>query len=168
MSLPNTPQPDIIPITPTLRLRMYDGQYELFLPGYQNPTVYRNSEGIFDESRIPNLDYVKGMCNYLHKVGELYYIEILEDGSFIPIGDVTIKPDNPPIAIWFDRYHGKGIGKHVMQTVIHRLKSLGYNKITGSTVYRWNTASQKLHESMGFVRTCENEREIIYELGINP
>lgn len=168
MPLPNIEQPKILSISPTLRLRQYDGDYEVFLPGYQNPAVYQNSEGIFDESRIPNLDYVKGMCNYLQKVGELYYIELLENGEFIPIGDVTIKPDNPPIAIWFDRFHGKGIGKQVMQAAITRLKSLGYEKITGSTVYRWNIASQKLHESLGFSRTSENEREIIYELPLNP
>lgn len=168
MSLSNTTQPQIIPISPTLRLRIYDGKYELFLPGYQNPTVYQNSEGIFDESRIPNLEYVKGMCSYLQKVGELYYIEVLVDCEFIPIGDVTVKPENPPIAIWFDKYHGKGIGKLVMQTLIQRLRALGYSKITGSTVYRWNIASQKLHEGLGFVRTNENEREIIYELALNP
>lgn len=168
MPLPNIDQSNIISITATLRLRQYDGHYELFLPGYQNPTVYQNSEGIFDETRIPNLDYVKGMCNYLQKVGELYYIEILESGLFVPIGDVTIKPDNPPIAIWFDQYHGKGIGKLVMQTLIHRLRALGYSKITGSMVYRWNIASQKLHEGLGFVRTDENEREITYELDLNP
>ena len=166
MPLPNIVQPEIIPISPSLRLRKYDGKYELFLPGYQNPTVYQNSEGIFDENRIPTLDYVKVMCNYLQKIGELYYIEILEDGLFIPIGDVTIKSENPPIAIWFDRYHGKGIGKQVMQTLIQRLKILGYNKIVGSTVYRWNTASQKLHEGMGFIRSDETEREIIYELNL--
>ena len=167
MPLPNIEQPELISVSSTLRLRQYDGKYEVFLPGYQNPTVYQNSEGIFDETRIPNLAYVKGMCNYLQKVGELYYIEILENGLFVPIGDVTIKPDNPPIAIWFDRYHGKGIGKLVMQALIQRLRALGYSKITGSTVYRWNTASQKLHEGLGFVRTDENEREITYELDLN-
>ena len=167
MPLPNIEQPEIISVSATLRLRQYDGKYEVFLPGYQNPTVYQNSEGIFDETRIPNLDYVKGMCNYLQKVGELYYIEILENGLFVPIGDVTIKPDNPPIAIWFDRYHGKGIGKLVMQALIQRLRALGYSKITGSMVFRWNLASQKLHEGLGFVRTNENEREITYELDLN-
>lgn len=168
MSLPNVSQPQIILISDSLRLRQYDGHYETFLPGYQNPTVYQNSEGIFDESRIPNLDYVKGMCHYLQKVGELYYIEILEGDVFVPIGDVTIKPENPPIAIWFDRYHRNGIGTRVMQAVIDRLKALGYPKISGSTVFRWNTASQKLHERLGFIRTSENEREIVYELILLP
>lgn len=156
-------QPEMIDITATLRLRKYDGHYELFLPGYQNPVVYQNSEGIFNESRIPDLNYVKGMCTYLSKVGELYYIEAKENGIYIPIGDVTVKDENPPIAIWVDAYRGKGIGKLVMQTVIDRLKELGYEKITGSTVYQWNTASQKLHEGLGFRRVSEDEKEIVYE-----
>ena len=163
MALKEFEQPEIININDSLRLRKYDGHYELFLPGYQNPVVYQNSEGIFDESKIPNLDYVKRMCTYLAKVGELYYIEAKEKDTYIPIGDVTVKDENPPIAIWVDTYRGKGIGKLVMQTVIDRLKELGFAKITGSTVYQWNTSSQKLHESLGFRRVSEDEKEIMYE-----
>lgn len=164
MPLPNIPQPEAIDITDALRLRKYDGHYEWFLPGYRDPFVYQNSEGIFDESRIPTLDYVKGMCDYLAKVGELYYIEVKEDAGFVPIGDVTVKPENPPIAIWRADHRGKGIGKQVMQTLIRRLRALGYEKITGSTVYQWNTASQRLHEGLGFTRTEEGEKEITYQL----
>lgn len=159
-------QPEILPISPTLRLRKYDGHYEVFLQGYQDPFVYQNSEGIFDESKIPTLDYVKGMCNYLAKAGELYYIEILEDGHFVPVGDVTLKEENPPIAIWRGDCRGKGIGKQVMLAIINRLRELGCKKITDSTVYRWNTASQHLHESLGFRKANENERELFYDLDL--
>lgn len=163
MPLPNITQPEVIEITDSLRLRKYDGHYELFLPGYRDPYVYQNSEGIFDENRIPDLDYVKGMCTYLAKVGELYYIEARVGDTFVPVGDVTVKAENPPIAIWRGDYRGKGIGKLVMQTVIERLRSLGYARITGSTVYRWNTPSQHLHESLGFSQTGEEGDELLYE-----
>ena len=164
MALKEFVQPEIIEINDSLRLRKYDGHYESFLPGYQNPVVYQNSEGIFDESRIPNLDYVKGMCTYLAMVGELYYIEAKENGTYVPIGDVTVKDENPPIAIWVDAYRGKGVGKAVMLAVIDRLKELGYSGIKGSTVYQWNIPSQKLHEGLGFVRVAENEKEITYDM----
>ena len=164
MALNNVEQPQIIRVTDDLRLRRFDGNYDLFLPGYQNPVVYQNSEGIFEKSKIPNMDYVRRMCQYLERVGELYYIEARVDSAFIPIGDVTIKEDNPPIAIWVDEFRGMGIGTMVMQVVIDRLKSLGYHKINGSTVYKWNTQSQKMHERLGFSRVAENEKEIIYEL----
>lgn len=164
MPLNNIEQPQIIRIRDDLRLRKYDGHYERFLPGYQDPCVYQNSEGIFDESKIPNLDYVKGMCTYLSKVGELYYIEVKEGDAFVPIGDVTIKGENPPIAIWNGKYRGKGIGKLVLQTVICRLKELDFDDIRGSTVYQWNVPSQKLHEGLGFARVKEDEKEIVYDL----
>ena len=164
MPLNDIIQPDILNINEWLRLRKYDGHYEVFLPGYQDPFVYQNSEGIFDADRVPDLDYVKNMCTYLARVGELYYIEVREGDEFVPIGDVTIKGENPPIAIWSAQYRGKGIGKLVMQTVIARLKSLGFETIKGSTVYKWNLSSQKLHESLGFQRAKEDETEITYEL----
>ena len=164
MALNNILQPETIPICDWLRLRKYDGNFSLFLPGYQNPVVYQNSEGIFDESRIPDLAYVKRMCTYLAKAGELYYIEALENGQFVPIGDVTIKPENPPIAIWRDDWRGKGVGTLVMETVIDRLRELGYEKITGSTVYSWNKVSQRMHEKLGFHKSSEQEDEIFYEL----
>ena len=47
--------------------------------------------------------------------------------------------------------------------LMDRLKELGFTKITGSTVFQWNTASQKLHESMGFRRVSDDEKEITYE-----
>lgn len=164
MALSGVLQPESIVINQELRLRKFDGNSGLFLPGYQNPVVYQNSEGIFDESRIPNREYVERMCSYLSKVGELYYIEVMENGGYVPIGDVTVKPENPPIAIWNDPYRGKGIGYLVMDAVIDRLRSLGYEKITGSTVYVWNIPSQKLHEKLGFIRVSENEKEYIYEM----
>jgi len=164
MSLNDIVHPDILDINEWLRLRKYDGHYEVFLPGYQDPFVYQNSEGIFDVDRVPNLDYVKNMCTYLARVGELYYIEVREGDEFVPIGDVTVKDENPPIAIWQDAYRGKGIGMQVMQTVIRRLRELGYAQITGSTVYRWNLPSQRMHEKLGFVKTAENDKEIIYKL----
>ncbi len=159
-------QPAVIPLNAAFRLKRYDGHYEKALPGYQDPVVYQNSEGIFDESRIPDLDYVKGMCRYLHKNGELYFIEALEDGNWVPVGDVTVKPENPPIAIWYARYRGKGLGSLAMQAVIGRLRALGYPRITGTTIYKWNTASLRMHQKLGFqiVRETEKDYHLAREL----
>ena len=166
MPLENIPQPEIIAISDSLRLRKYDGNYGIMLPGYQDPYVYQNSEGIFDDDKKPDLGYVKGMCEYLDKNGEMYFIEVMENDHFVSIGDVTVKPTNPPIAIWYEKYRGLGIGTAVMKAVIDRLKELGYSGICGSTVYRWNVPSQKMHEKLGFRRVGENEKEYIYDLDI--
>ena len=157
-------QPEIIRMNAELRLRKYDGHAELALAGYRDPVVYQNSEGIFDERKIPDLDYVTGMFRYLDGVGEVYFIEAFEENTWIPVGDVTIKPQNPPLAIWFDRYRRKGIGTLVMKAVISRLKALGYEKITGSTVYKWNEASLKMHKNLGFVVVSEDDTEYTLDL----
>ena len=106
------------------------------------------------------------MCSHLSRVGEMYYIEAKISGYFSPIGDVTVKPENPPIAIWCSDYRGKGVGTLVMQAVIARLKALGFEKITGSTVYVWNTASQRMHEKLGFRRVNAEGDNLFYELDL--
>ena len=62
MPLKDIPQPEILPVSDTLRLRKYDGSYSAFLPAYQTPYIYQNSEGIFDDEKKPDLNYVKRMC----------------------------------------------------------------------------------------------------------
>ncbi len=163
MPFPNIDQPETIEIEPGLRLKRFDWNIDKMLEGYRDPVVYQNSEGIFDEDKIPDVEYIKSMCRYLDGAGEMYFIQVLENGEYTSVGDVTVKPENPPIAIWEEKYRGIGIGFKVMQTVISRLSALGYRKITGSVVYKWNVASQKMHESLGFTLTGETDRDYIYE-----
>ena len=159
-------RPVIIPVTPTLRLRQFDGNYAAFLPGYEDPVVYRNSEGILDDAKKPDLAYVRGMCDYLNHAGEFYYIEALEGDAFVPVGDVTVKAENPPIAIWYPQYRGRGIGTTVMRAVIARLKELGVTKITRTRVFKWNPESKRMHEQLGFVQVGENEQEYLFDLDL--
>ena len=164
MPINNIKQPFIIEIDDSLRLLKYNGNYEEALTGYQDPYVYQNSEGIFDDTKKPDIDYIKGMFEWLNNNGELYYIQIKAGEDFISIGDVTIKDVNPPITIWYENYRGIGIGTKVMKTVINRLKELGYEKIIGTTVYKWNNSSQRMHEKLVFIKIDENDDEYIYEL----
>ncbi|MBR6807919.1 MAG: GNAT family N-acetyltransferase [Clostridia bacterium] len=164
MPYPNIEQPEFIDISPSLRLRRYHGDWHLAVAGYRDPYVYQNSEGIFDENKIPDENYVKGMLSYLDGAGELYFIEIRDGENFSAIGDVTVKDVNPPIAIWYGKYRGIGIGFSVMNAVIKRLKELGFAKITGSTVYKWNEHSLRLHKKLGYEVVGESEDEYILEL----
>jgi len=156
-------QPETIVLNETYRLRKYDGSYEQALAGYQDPVVYQNSEGIFDPARMPDLGYVRGMFRYLDSAGELYFIEALENGEYVAVGDVTAKPENPPIAIWYPRHRGKGLGFLAMQAVIERLRATGCRRIMGSTVYTWNAASLALHKKLGFSVVAQTENEYILE-----
>lgn len=164
MPIPGIEQPETIQLSDTYRLRRYDGHYELALVGYRDPVVYENSEGIFDEEKIPDINYVRGMCEYLDKNGELYFIEALEGGEYVPVGDVTVKEENPPIAIWRGEYRGRGLGTLVMTAVIDRLRELGYKRIHGSTVYRWNEGSLKMHRKLGFKVVRESGKEYYLDM----
>ena len=166
MPIRNIEQPIVIEVDENIRLLKFNGNYEIALSGYQDPYVYQNSEGIFDDTKKPDINYIKGMFEWLNNNGELYYIQIREDQDYISIGDVTIKDVNPPITIWYEKYRSIGIGTKVMKIVIRRLKELGYDKITGTTVYKWNESSQKMHEKLGFVKVDENDNEYIYELNL--
>lgn len=166
MPINNICQPEIIEINDYLRLKKYDGDYEQALTGYQDPYVYQNSEGIFEADKKPDINYVQGMFEWLNNNGEMYFIEVCENGVFTAVGDVTIKDVNPPIAIWYDKYRGRGIGTLVMRVAIERLKILGFAKITDSTVYKWNKASQKMHEKLGSKCVKENNDELFYELNL--
>lgn len=159
-------QPELIPIDDALRLRAYDGNFQLAMPWYQDPFVYYNSEGITDPRSVPDEDYVRKMYEYLAKHGELYFIEVLEEGNFIPIGDVTVKEENLPIVIGVPKYRGRGIGRKVMQAVLRRARKKGYKKIFGSVVYHHNIASQRLHESLGFKCVSITDNERVYEVDL--
>ena len=160
-------QPEIITIDTNLRLRAYDGNFQIAIPWYQDQTVYYNSEGIEDPAKIPDEDYVRRMYEYLDKHGELYFIEVLEGGRFVPIGDVTLKEENLPIVIGVSKYRGQGIGKKVMKTILRRAKEVGFKKIYGSAVYDYNIVSQRLHESLGYTCVEVTDKERVYELDLD-
>jgi RimJ/RimL family protein N-acetyltransferase len=157
-------QPQIINIDNEIRLRAYDGNYQQAILWYQDEVVYYNSEGITDSSKIPDESYVKRMYEYLNNNGELYFIEIHEDGKYIPIGDVTLKEQNPPIAIGVAKYRGKGIGTKVMKAIIKRAKEIGMTKFYGTTIYDYNIASQRMHEALGYKCVEIKGKDRIYEL----
>ena len=157
-------QPQIIITNNELRLRAYDGNYKQAIPWYQDEVVYFNSEGITDPSKMPDESYVKRMYEYLNSNGELYFIEVLENEEYNPIGDVTLKEQNPPIAIGVARYRGRGIGKEVMKSIIKRAREIGITKFYGTTIYDYNIASQRMHETLGYKCVEIRGKDRIYEL----
>ncbi|MCL2217002.1 MAG: GNAT family N-acetyltransferase [Defluviitaleaceae bacterium] len=159
-------QPEIIEIEEGLRLRAYDGNHLTGLPWYQNPVVYYNSEGITDLSKIPGEEYVKGMYDWFQSNGksEMYFIEVEKDGIFIPIGDIALQEKNPPIVIGVDEYRGYGIGKKALQAIISRARELGIKGFYETIIFDYNTASQRLYESVGFKCVEVRGKERVYEL----
>lgn len=168
MAIAGVAQPETIVIDISLRLRRYDGNYGVAVPWYQDEVVYTGSEGITDKTEIPDADYVRRMYSWFEKNGksELYFIEVMENGLFIPIGDAAVQEENPPIVIGVPQYRGVGIGKKVLETMVRRARELGFSRLYNVKIFHDNIASQRLYTSCGFRQTGEDARYKLFALAL--
>ncbi len=146
-------QPEILQSEETLRLRRFDDVFDFALDWYQDIETVKLVDGV-DEPYSP--EKLAGMYHYLDKRGELYFIEMLEDGIYKPIGDVCMWQDDLPIVISRD-YQRKGIGKQVLKLLIARAKELGWAQLRVNEIYHYNVGSRRLFESVGFTLLEEKE-----------
>ena len=168
MPFANIAQPETINIDETLRLRAYDGDFAVAFPWYQDEAVRKFSEGITDPDKRLDLEYVALKINSLNESGELYFIEVLEGDSYMPIGDITLQENNPPIEIGVAKYRGIGIGTKAMQALVKRAKEIGIKKIYNAGCYEDNFASRKMFEKSGFtlVSHDKEKRRIVFEIDL--
>lgn len=144
-------QPEVIEIDHKLRLRKYDGIYDFAWKWYQDSETLLLVDG---KDEPYTMERVKRMYEYLNQHGELYFIELMENENYIPIGDVTFWQEDMPIVIGDKSYRGKKIGLRVIQKLIERAKSLGYERIYVGDIYDYNLGSRKCFEHAGFT-ACE-------------
>lgn len=161
MAIQGITQPEIIQIDDTLRLRKYDGVHDFALMWYQDEETVWLVDGKRDPYTIERLG---GMYRYLNDVGELYFIEVSENGTYKPIGDVTFWQEDMPIVIGEPAYRGKGIGRKVISALIRRGKELGYDHLAVGEIYDWNEGSRRCFESVGFMACEKTEKGTSYRL----
>lgn len=165
MPIPGIPQPALLPISPTLRLRAYDGHDTFALPWYQDgETLW-----LVDGTRTPyTLETMHAMYRYLQARGELYIIEGKDTplSDFYPIGDVTFWQDDLPIVIGEKTWRNKGVGKQVLCALIDRARVLSFPYLKVSDIYDYNLASQKLFKSVGFRVDGKTEKGHSYRLSL--
>ena len=161
MAILGIEQPDVIQIDDTLRLRKYDGNHNFALAWYQDEeTVW-----LVDGNRNPyTVERLEGMYRYLNNAGELYFIEVLENGIYKPIGDVTFWQEDMPIVIGDPAYRGKGIGRKVIAVLAERGKELGYRYLEIGEIYDWNEGSRRCFESVGFHAYEKTDKGAKYKL----
>lgn len=147
MAIEGVEQPVMIQVDDKIRLRKYDGIHDFAFNWYQDEeTVY-----LVDGVRRPySRETLKRMYEYLDKHGELYFIEVMENGTYQPIGDVTFWREDIPIVIGEKTYRGKGIARKVISRLIERGKQLGYDCLYINEIYAYNIASRKCFENLGF------------------
>lgn len=111
-----------------------------------------------------SLEKLRRMYAYLDRVGELYTIEVGENGIWKAIGDVTFSPDDLPIVIGDSSYRGQGIGKKVIQALIREARKRGYPALHVREIYKENDASQKCFMACGFQRGAVTANGYAYDL----
>ncbi|MDO4431877.1 MAG: GNAT family protein [Aerococcaceae bacterium] len=161
MAITGISQPDSITIDPTLRLRKINGDYHIALPWYQDAEIVWLVDG---DDELYTEELLQKMYTWWSNQGEVYWIEILQNGTFTPIGDVSFNQKDLPIVIGNKAYWNQGIGTKVIQTMIQRAQQLGYPSIEVDEIYDWNTGSQQLYTKLGFQPYEKTEKGTRYRL----
>ena len=147
MPMNNIPQPHILPVDESLRLRRFDNEYGFALLWYQDKETTRLVDGEPD-SYSP--DRLRRMYEYLDAHGELYFIETQENGCWKAIGDVTFWPQDMPIVIGDPAFRRRGIGRKVVCALIQRARTLGFSRLEVGEIYDFNEGSRRCFEACGF------------------
>lgn len=147
MPIPNIEQPEVIVIEDDLRLRKFDDHFDFAFDWYQDEETVYLVDGV---KRPYSRETLANMYHYLEKHGELYFIEIKEEGIFRPVGDVCFWQEDLPVVIGVPQYRGKGIGRKVISALIGRGRTLGYDTLRVGEIYEYNVGSRKCFESLGF------------------
>jgi RimJ/RimL family protein N-acetyltransferase len=157
MPIESTPQPEIIDIDEQLRLRRFDGECGFALEWYLDPETVWLVDGV----RTPYTpEKLRGMYGYLDRHGELYFIEVMKDGAFIPVGDVTFWQEDMPIVIGDPACRGKQIGRKVVSALTQRARQLGWKEIFVDQIYHYNVPSRKCFEAAGFQLFASTEKGV--------
>lgn len=163
MPISSIEQLKVLQIDETLRLRAFDGIPDCALEWYQNVETVWLVDGV---KRPYSWDTLNNMYRWLDKHGELYFIEVLEEGNWKPIGDVTFWQDDMPIVIGDPGYRGRGIGRKVIAALMERGRQLGYRTLYVSEIYDYNAGSRKCFESLGFRAYEKTEKGSRYVLAL--
>jgi len=151
-------------ITENIRLRPTSlDDVDIAMPWYQDIEILKYTAGI--DRNIPyDRKTVRSMYQYLMKIGECYIIEVKEETTWLPIGDVTLSEETIPIVIGRKEYWGRGIAKTVLFSLIQRAKDIGYTRIKVKEIYDFNDRSINLFSSLGFTEMRKTEHGIEMEL----
>ena len=147
----------IIQIDSSLRLVPYflTDHRDVASTWYQDVDLVELVDGI----RIPySLEKLNAMYSYLEEHGDLFWIEFLEKGEWLPIGDVTLSQENLPIVIGNPAYQHQGLGRKVLSTLIDLARQRGWKELKVQEIYDFNHVSRRCFESFGFVESGSTEK----------
>lgn len=163
MPIENIPQPELLPVSDTLRLRKYDGIHGFALEWYLDEETVWLVDGDRD---IYTPEKLNKMYTHQDTHGELYFIEVLEAGQWRPVGDVCLSPDDFAIVIGEKSLRGRGVGRAVVSALIERARTLGWKQVRVGDIYDFNAGSRRMFTSLGFRQEAETEKGHSYTLSL--
>lgn len=112
---------------------------------YQDPDVCKQVDNI---DHTYDIDTLHAMYDFLSSHGNCYYI--MYQGRLV--GDVSLR-DNAELAIVVCKeYQDRHIGRRCIMDMIELAREKGLTKVRAN-IYSFNTQSQRMFKSVGFVRT---------------
>lgn len=142
-----------------------ENRYFEALSWYGDRYVLDHSEGLGSEPY--GKDTIRGMYGYLSEIGELFYIEVFENGTWTAIGDVTLSESTMPIVIGVPKYRSVGIGYKVIRALLQHAKRSGYEQIELKQIYAYNQPSIRLFQSCGFKVIASDEKIVRMSIDLN-
>ena len=130
-----------------IRLIPYYRNDEVSLPWYQDMDVCKQVD---NRDEPYDVDLLHRMYDFLSTKGDCYYIEY--QGNLV--GDVSLRDDGEIAIVVAKEYQNKHIGRRCVLEMLElaREKQMAY---VTANIYSFNTQSQRMFESVGFVQTDE-------------
>ena len=128
-----------------IKLIPYYRNDEASLPWYQDLDVCKqvdNREEPYD------VDLLHRMYDFLSTQGDCYYIEYR--GNLV--GDISLRDDSEIAIVVAKEYQNRHIGRRCLMEMLKLAREKNMAFVTAN-IYSFNTQSQRMFESAGFVKT---------------
>lgn len=141
-----------------MKNRVVDAEITLvpYYPNYQTALAwYQDLElckQVDNRDSVYDLDLLKRMYQYLNRRGDLFYIKY--KGRLC--GDVCLQPSGEVNIVISKQFQNKHIGRRVMNEIIQLAREKEIRELHAE-IYSFNTQSQRMFQSVGFVKVDEEQ-----------
>lgn len=130
----------------------YYPNYKTALAWYQDLDVCKQVD---NRDTVYDLGLLKGMYTYLNKHGDLFYVKYKNRLC----GDVCLQASGEVCIVIAKPFQNQHIGRRVMGEIIRLAKEQHMQQLHAE-IYSFNKQSQKMFQSMGFVKVDAERYEL--------
>lgn len=130
----------------------YYPNYQTTLAWYQDLELCKQAD---NRDSVYDLDLLKRMYQYLNRRGDLFYIKY--KGRLC--GDVCLQLSGEVNIVISKQFQNKHIGRRVMNEIIQLAREKEIRELHAE-IYSFNTQSQRMFQSVGFVKVDEEIYQI--------